>query len=99
MHICNGKPKSLSLVTKLFFEVDSTKKQCISISTCADVKKIWSFGTGFTQLFLQLKNLSANNEAETIGFITSHFFPFFFFFFSPEEQRLASRALPTVSVL
>lgn len=51
----------------------------MSIPTCADVKKPLSFGTGFTQTFLQLKDLSVNNEAMTIGFVTSHFFSFFFF--------------------
>lgn len=68
----------------------------MSIPTCADVKKTLSFGTGFTQTFLQLKDLSVNNEAMTIGFVTSHFFSFFFF--CPEEQGLASGALLVGSV-
>lgn len=63
----------------------------MSISTCADVKKFRALGLDLHSRFLRLKDLSANNEAKAIGFVTSHFFPFFFF--SPEEQGLASRAL------
>lgn len=68
----------------------------MSIPTCEDVKKTLSFGTGFTQMFLQLKDLSVNADAMTIGFVTSHFFSFFFF--CPEEQGLASGAVLMGSV-
>lgn len=55
-----------------------------------------SFGTGFAQTFLQLKDLSGNKEAMTIWFVTSHLFSFSFF--CPGGQSLPSGALLMGSV-